>query len=155
MKTTPQAPAHPCHSMEDGSLSVGSNTGLTKREYFANSAPDLIPEWFKHNIRPMPEHPGYLDNVFGKGSSHPMKHIYMRFYNDETNEWITNVAITQELKDAVSKHIATVDEWWIVYNIWGVDNDNQRYFQWRLHYADALINSLNSEMSSHGLISKD
>lgn len=161
MKTLPNDPITACsekvaYGSEGQWIKDEFYTGLTKREFFANSAPDVIPDWFKHVIKAEPRQPGYLDREFGKPSSHPLKELYIRWYDDEQHEWLpgNGVVIPDEFKLEVKAHKEKIYVWFDQHERWEKNNFFQRLFQWRLFYADGIIDALNSEMSSHGLIPK-
>lgn len=130
---------------------------------FAASAPDDIPAWFKHKMTDKPVEPRKFQYTFGTGSSHKHKDLYIFFYNDESGEWLdfnemyndfdyrtnenkvifenlglTPFVIPEELKNEVFALGIKWDQYHEDFEVWQYENYRQRYFQWRMFYAQQM-----------------
>lgn len=104
-----------------GDVSVREG-GLTKREHFAGTAPDQIPDWFD------PSYPAFespLNDQESKDAAevYADNFSYMRFSAGEK--------ACQKSNEALRKYCKSRDE--------------HRYFAWRSYYADAIIETLSNQ----------
>lgn len=119
---------------DDAAFAINCATqGLTKRELFANSAPD-VPEWFRHTAPPQ---------------NYPVAPSLSQIDNAE------DAAIVEEwMEDAcydLPEHLMWFQDqyttYWVAYYKaelkWEYENKVSCFFQWRTYYAENLINQLN------------
>lgn len=102
--------------------------GLTKREYFAAHCPD-VPDWFVHT--PLPkgfEYPKWMDIKDEKD-------------REEVRQWVHDG--TWDLPEHLFWFQEKTAEAMKLSNRWEVKDSENRFFQWRTYYADALIKQLN------------
>lgn len=109
-----------------------SISDLTKREYFTLSAPKT-PNWYIHKPAQKPQQPKGWDEI--------------KWANDEEKELVRSWAHDGifDLPD----HLMWFQYAWSDYNKakteWDKKDKQDRYFQWRIYYADALIAELNKK----------
>jgi hypothetical protein len=118
---------------EHGAFSFGSEggqDGLTKREYFAAHAPE-IPNWFANKLSPTPKKPKSWMEI--KWSNQEETDLIRSWWSDPIFD--------------LPEHLIWYQQEWQeyneLYNEWNRQNIIDRYFQWRIFYADNLINELN------------
>lgn len=126
------------HSSDD----YGNSNPLTKREIFASTAPEP-PSWFVHEFRKKPHRRQYLDYVFGKISCHPLKDFFVKYYDDENDTWDKEAEIPEEFKQEVSAHVEGIVKDNEEIARWEAEDKIERFFHWRIFYADKLIEQLN------------
>lgn len=107
--------------------------GLTKREYFANNAPDQIPLWFKHQkIAKDFKNPPTWEDIKDEKDAEEVR----QWQNDPIYDLPDHLMWFQ---DAINKHY---DE----KKAYELKDAINRFFQWRTFYADNLINELNTNL---------
>ena len=119
--------------------------GMTMRQWYKGQAPDQAPSWFKHRSRPRPEQPEIEINgyISCKGVINP--EVQARVNNwrrdpcydlsdlDPKENW------TEAELAAMVKYEVTWKERWKAFDAWCEQDLEDRYFQWRGYYADAMI----------------
>lgn len=145
METSPNHSAFPQGTNE--------TQGLTKFEHFANHAPLPIPEWFKteFSIEPPIVPPFLKYSPFM--ANHPNKLLIERYADTdgETDDDIwgyavdMKVKIPNELKVEVREYLDNRKAQVKALEVWSNQVHVQRYFKWRIYYAEQLINHLNHE----------
>lgn len=132
IKTEPNDTAFPAET--DNSL---GRIGLTKREYFANSAPAEVPAWFDHIKKPYPKKPTDYKLLY-TDFDHPVRIELQEYYDTDGNSTLN----TKQAKE----YIEANDRFYEEEIIWQKENKAERFFQWRTFYADTLINELNEPL---------
>ena len=131
-----------------------SGKGASFRDMFAHSAPSNIPDWFKPSDMPAKPsevlHPDVLFGVYNpenEDDSDEIRAKMYEYYDFKTNTWNdqqylkdTGVqAVPHEFKNAVEIQYNA----YIIYlqelEVWQLDYDKERYFQWRWYYADEML----------------
>lgn len=139
MKFFPDTQAFP------GETDRGFHKGMDLQSFFAVNAPTEIPDWFKHTFTKKPNKRPYLHQTFGKNSEHEHKNFFLEFYNTEDDVWfVDDNKIPVGLKQAVEDHVAGLESDIKEIEKWEYENQVARYFQWRVFYANNLINELNA-----------
>lgn len=106
--------------------------GLTIRQHFAINAPNEIPTWFKHTEDEPPKPPKHYTSL-GLDENSKQYKILKNWHNDSIYDLPEEYSKYQKEWES---YIDATSE----YNKKEIEN---RYFQWRTYYADALINALN------------
>ncbi len=132
--THPEQSAYPVITSDvrdSGAVEIGtSENGLTKREYFANNAPDNIPDWFKHTEpkRVYKDAPHWATIEVEED-----KELCKQWRHDPCFDLPEHL---QWFQDAVQNEVSARNDW-------ELQNHIARYFQWRTFYANNLISELN------------
>lgn len=125
-KINPDDPAFPIESNDLASVKLG----LTIRQHYANSAPNEIPDWFVHvQSSDKPTMPGY--------DKEP------ELFQKEIQDWLRDPCY--DLPEELQWFQKRVEQYNDNYSAWILQEKKQRYFQWRLFYADNLIAALNTK----------
>lgn len=124
-------------------LSIATNTGLTKLEYAIIHCNVPAPEWFKPKMPEKPKHPGYSNDVFGKVSNHPNKELYIKYFNDETEDWHDpENKVPIELKKEVKNHLDKFEPYLKLNSEWEEQFKIQKIVQWKVYYSNSLLDAL-------------
>jgi hypothetical protein len=102
--------------------------GLSKREWFAAHAPIEIPNWFTHvpPEKKLTRRPIWLD-IDNEQDRETCRHWLDGEYDlPEHLKWFS---------DQFSKAYDEEQQW-------NIENESERYFQWRVHYADIMLHEL-------------
>lgn len=131
MKSTfcinPNDPAYPIVETKDAS---SLSLGITKREYFARIAPEEIPNWFVHVALPVVKKPkGWSDYP----EDFPFRQEMKAWQHDPCYDLPEELADFQKSWEDYGTECAEHRK---------MENET-RYFQWRVYYANQLIAELN------------
>jgi hypothetical protein len=132
---TPNPPFNPFAFPNDEKAT--DSYGMTLMDYFASTAPPP-PDWFRPHIEERPKRSARLHEIFGKGSEHPDSELFLRYYNDESNEWEGD-NIPPKLKAEVAEADKNLDIWIQKTNEWEAKNNIQTIVQWRFVYATEML----------------
>lgn len=109
--------------------------GLTKRELFASNAPQNVPLWFQHTapiLRKLPKPKIWSDY----SDKDPFK--------EDMRKWHTEERFVD-----LPEEVAFYQKEWEAYekseNHWNFLNHQERFFQWRLFYADEMLRKLDKK----------
>ena len=107
--------------------------GLTIRQQFAATAPAEIPDWFIHipNLAPI-QPPGWTDIKWADKQT-----------EDIVSSWHVDPCF--DLGEEMHWYQEQWETYWKIKREYDRDEKEERYFQWRTYYADALIKELNKE----------
>lgn len=115
--------------------------------YLAAHAPKVIPTWFMPEMPPKPDQIPFCHNKFGKWSNHPSKELYMKFYDDNCDEWTDeNGEVPQSLKDEVAAYIERLIEVDKEIEKWNAKEKVQKIAQWPWFWAK-IVNEAPNEQS--------
>jgi len=104
--------------------------------WYAAHAP-AVPDWFNVKLEPEPVNPGYLFNVFGKYSNHPLKETFIHFWDDEDECWTGNVP--ESLEVDVARHLFKLNLYLNQWQKWEEKKQVASIVQWRFFYAKIMI----------------
>lgn len=110
---------------------IFGNKGLTIRQHFAATAPAEIPDWFIHTPNPAPIQPaGWAD---------------IKWEDEQTKDIVSSWHIDPcfDLGEEMHWYQEQWETYWEIKREYDLSEKEERYFQWRTYYADALINQLN------------
>lgn len=120
-------PAFPLHPQIEGGTGL-DYLGISKREYFAAHAPNEIPDWFTHTpIGELPKLPSWQDIPDEKDK-------------EAIRSWVCDPC--WDLPDELMWFQLKFREVEKEREQWSKDDQAERYFQWRSHYADTILNHL-------------
>lgn len=133
-------PAFPveCSYRENGEIkgvqtgdTTGFETGLTKREYFAATAPDNIPYWFVHTpVAETPQTPNWADIENKEDKMACRDWVREGTYGlPDHLKWFSD-QFEKAVKDRKAAELK---------------NEEARYFQWRKYYAEQMLAELNKQ----------
>lgn len=131
-KITGNEPAMPTLE-QSGNLYWNTVAGLTIRQYLAATAPAEIPDWFIHTPNPAPIQPaGWAD---------------IKWEDEQTKDIVSSWHIDPcfDLGEEMHWYQEQWETYWEIKREYDLSEKEERYFQWRTYYADALINELNKE----------
>lgn len=127
------------------------NEGITILQFLSTKAPDQIPAWFqpvmeneKPSMRELPRH------KFGSGSTHKHKDLFTKFYDDENGDWADKaftpdvVNVPADFRKEVDEYIKARDAEYEAQKEWDKQKEIEKYFQWRIYFADQLLVQLES-----------
>lgn len=117
-------PAHPVPPGE---------AGMTLRDYFAANAPAEVPDWFEHRKPPrdFPEMPRWFE-VFGDEKD---KRVARDWLDDPCFDLADHVSDPERGRRFAGEVTASREG----YAAWSLRDKAERYFQWRWHYAAAML----------------
>lgn len=115
-----------------GPSNTGFQIGMTKLEYAAIHAPEEIPSWFKHK-EPDEKFPPHPNDVV-KLEHQTEKHLY------NIRNWLHDGCYDLDpeykyIEEAQTAHMEAK-------NAWSKENNIQRYFQWKIFFAETLLKTL-------------
>lgn len=107
-----------------------SREGMTKREYFACNAPNLIPDWFKHTPPEMDRTPMPL-----LPDTAPDEDVYViRLWHD----------IGGSVPNHLNWYTDQFEKYQNEHSAFEYADRQARYFQWRVFYAEQLLTQLSN-----------
>lgn len=115
-----------------GPSNTGFQIGMTKLEYAAIHAPEEIPRWFKHK------------EPYSKSIRHPKDCIKPEHMKEphlyKINNWLNDGCYDLDpeydyIEEASRAYMEAKDSW-------SKENTLQRYFQWKIFYAETLLKTL-------------
>lgn len=115
-----------------GPSNTGFQTGMTKIEFFALNSPDEIPGWFVH-VPPERNFPELPLPYLNRDAPEADKQDLQDWRDDVIDELPEHLKWYSEQAEAHSKGIVK----------WDIENNIQRFFQWRIFFAENLLNKLN------------
>lgn len=110
-------------------IDTGMEIGLTKREYFAAMAPTDIPDWFEH-VPSKQDFPKVAE--WSKIENENDRKLCQQWVHDGIFELPEHL---QWFSETFQKHNDAKKQW-------SRKNEEARYFQWRMFYADNIIAEL-------------
>ena len=133
-------PAFPCNDATQIII------GMSLRDWYAGRAPTQALSWFKHRSRPKPERPEKRIDIY----TTPETASLHATIQSRVDNWRKDPCY--DLSDPDPTECCTSDElaamavyevaWkknWKDFDAWREQDLEDRYFQWRWHYADAML----------------
>lgn len=103
---------------------------MNRKDYFAAHAPDVIPDWFRHDQPPTTKQPtGWMN-------------LQMEDDKEMAKNWVSDPIydLPEHLQWFQREHEA----YWVEKKKWEIDNQSARFFQWRKYYAEMMVETINS-----------
>lgn len=106
---------------------------LSMRDLFAMHAPTEVPDWFAHSMPPLPPLPPVPDGL----SERPLRD--MAAYDSDREADVDPEDYAEPDRDTLRRWLAERNVAQIARARWRMANQEQRFIQWRWHYADQML----------------